>query len=456
MAGAMQESSADSNLQRPPNIVVFLVDDLGWRDLSYAGSRFYRTPNIDRLAAGGVPFTCAYAPAPNCAPSRASLMTGQWTPRHGVFTVGSSARGKARNRKLVPIANRTDLDPDLTTLPELLDEAGYATACVGKWHLGADPTKHGFDVNVGGNASGSPRGGYFAPWNNADLNPAPEGTYLSDHLTEEALSFVSEHAEEPFFLYLSHYGVHTPLQAPDADRELFEDVPPDGGQANPTYAGMVRAVDRSLGRIIEHLDQLELTEQTLVVFTSDHGGHGVSTSNAPLRGSKGMLYEGGLRVPLVLSWPGTLAAGQECEEPVTLLDLFPTLLSVSGPPKLSMAAPMDGDNLMPWLTGSSEWAPRSLYWHFPAYLEAYRKGASPWRTTPAGALRSDGFKLIEWFEDGRVELYDLKADPGESQDLSGAHPRLAADLRAELHRWREQVGAPVPTEREPAFADSAE
>lgn len=443
--GAATEPSTEA---RRPNVVVFLVDDLGWRDVGYAGSAFYLTPHIDALAQGGVRFERAYANAPNCAPSRACLMTGRWTPRHGIYTVGNPARGKARDRRLVPTPNRTELPLEEVTLAEVFAGAGYVTGCFGKWHLGPDPTEHGFQVNVGGNRTGSPKGGYFAPWDNAELPPAADGTYLTDHLTELAVDFVREQRDRPFLLYLSHYGVHTPIQARPEDVAPFEAREPDGGQDNPQYAGMVAAVDRSLGRVVEVLGELGLERDTLVVFTSDHGGHGISTSNLPLRGSKGTLYEGGLRVPLVLSWPEHLPAGDRRWEPVTLLDLLPTLCAASAVPA---PAALDGDDLWPWLTTRVELEPRSLVWHFPAYLEAYRKGGSPWRTTPAAAISRDGLKLIHYFETDSLELYDLVADPGETRVLRDPH--LIQPLWDELRAWQARVAAPVPTEREPAFED---
>jgi arylsulfatase A-like enzyme len=440
--------NAPREAPKSPNVVVFLVDDLGWRDVGYAGSSFYSTPRIDALAAGGVRFEQAYANAPNCAPSRACLMTGRWAPRHGIYTVGSAARGQARNRRLVPTPNRTDLPAEEVTLAEIFRAAGYATACIGKWHLGEDPTQHGFDLNVGGNRTGSPAGGYFAPWRNDRLPPAEAGTYLTDHLTAQAVEFVREQESRPFFLYLSHYGVHTPLQARAEDVAPFLERPPDGAQGNAVYAGMIAAVDRSLGALLDALAEAGVERETLVVFTSDHGGHGVSTSNLPLRGSKGMLYEGGLRVPLVCSWPGRLAAGERCFERVTLLDLLPTLCGACG---LRAPDDLDGSDLWPRLTRGESIAPRSLFWHFPAYLEAYREGASPWRTTPAGAIVKDGFKLIQFFETDRYELYDLVADPSESRPVED--PALRAELAAELDAWQRRVSAPIPTEREPRFVE---
>ena len=453
LAGGLQAqsgaaASGAASLDRPPNIVIFLVDDLGWRDVGFAGSTFYLTPHIDALAQSGVRFERAYANAPNCAPSRACLMTGRWTPRHGIYTVGSSKRGKAQNRRLIPAANRKDLPSEEVTLAEAFAAGGYVTGCFGKWHLGPDPTEHGFHVNVGGNRTGSPGGGYFAPWKNPQLPPAEEGTYLTDHLTDLAIEFVREQGDQPFLLYLSHYGVHTPIQAREEDVAPFREREPDGEQANAKYAGMIAAVDRSLGRVVATLAECGLESDTLVVFTSDHGGHGISTSNLPLRGSKGTLYEGGIRVPLVLSWPGRLTAGERRWAPVTQIDLLPTLCAAS---EVQAPVDLDGDDLWPWLTTDVELEPRSLFWHFPAYLEAYRRGGWPWRTVPVSVIQRDGLKLIENFETGELEVYDLVADQTEAKPVKD--PSLAAELHRELQAWQRRVGAPVQFEPEPAYVE---
>ncbi|MEM7309331.1 MAG: sulfatase [Planctomycetota bacterium] len=450
LAGALAAVQEEATSR--PNVVLFYADDLGWRDVGFAGSAFYETPHLDRLAREGLVFTDAYSNGPNCAPSRACLMSGLWTPRHGVYTVGSAARGKAKNRALIPIENRTDLAPEHVTLAEALGAAGYATCHVGKWHLGDDPRAQGFDVNVGGLAAGSPPGGHFAPYRNAALADGPEGEYLTDRLTDEAIAFLREERSQPFFLYLAHYAVHTPIQAPEELTERFADKPADGGQRNAKYAGMVASLDASLGRIRTALDELGLADNTVVLFTSDNGGHGPVTSMAPLRGAKGMLYEGGIRVPLVALWPGRTAAGTRCAEPVSGLDLYPTLLAVTGASAPEGWTP-DGANLVPLLGGAAELGREALFWHFPAYLQATGKGgAGPWRTTPASAVRAGRYKLLEFYEDGRLELYDLAQDPGEERDLAAERPELRDELHARLSRWRERTAAPVPTERNPKYA----
>lgn len=433
------------------NIVLFYVDDLGWKDVGYMGSRYYETPHIDALAAEGMVFTDAYACGPNCAPSRACLMSGQYSPRHGVYTVGSAARGKAERRKLIPIENTKTLAPRFVTIAEALKAAGYTTATMGKWHLGPDPTTQGFDVNVGGNRSGAPRGGYFSPYRNPQLENGPKGEHLTDRLTDEAVAFIEQHESEPFFLYLTHYAVHTPIQAVPALIEKYREKQPAGGQGNPKYAAMIDSVDQSLGRVMKALDDRGLTERTLVVFYSDNGGHGPITSMAPLRGAKGMLYEGGIRVPLAVRWPGRVKPGSRCAVPVIGVDLYPTFLQAA-----SVARPhdsLDGESLMPLLTSSGPWPERALFWHFPAYLQATgrKQGRRPFRTRPAGAIRVGRYKLLEFFEDGRLELYDLGQDMGETHNLAEQQPDKTRELHARLTEWRTSVEAPVPTELNPLY-----
>jgi len=439
--------------QSKPNIVFILIDDLGWRDVSFMGSHYYETPNIDRLAREGIVFTNAYANAPNCAPTRASLLTGQYTPRHGIYTVGNPARGKAHLRKLIPVPNKTVLDPDKVTIAEVLKSAGYVTAHVGKWHLGKDPDSgpqaQGFDVNIGGNQAGHPKS-YFSPYHNNNLSDGPEGEYLTDRLTKEALQFIKQNSDKPFFLYFSHYAVHTPIQAKPELIQKYRKKPPWNGHKNPTYAAMIESVDESVGQILKILDELNLTEKTIIVFFSDNGGYGPVTSMAPLRGSKGMLYEGGIREPLVVRWPGKIPAGSKCDTPVIGIDFFPTFLEILGlsqPPD----HPLDGESLVPLLFQTGQLKRNAIFWHFPAYLEAYRDTPGPWRTTPAGAVRQGDWKLIEFFEDGRLELYNLKNDISESRNLAGEMPEKTAELHQLLKDWRKSLNAPVPTELNPKY-----
>ena len=435
--------------RRKPNFVFILIDDMGWKDVGFMGSEFYETPKIDKLASEGMVFSNAYANAPNCAPTRACLMSGQYGPRHGIYTVGSSARGKAQNRKLIPIENTTVLDDGIVTIAEALRGAGYVSASMGKWHLGDDPRSQGFDVNVGGNKAGHPRS-YFSPYKNNDLKDGPLGEYLTDRLTAEALKFIEANKDETFFLYLPHYAVHTPIQAKKKLIEKYKKKSPSGGQGNAAYAAMVESTDDGVGRIMDKLDELGIGEDTVVIFFSDNGGHGAVTSMAPLRGSKGMLYEGGIREPMIVRWPGKVKAGSVCDEPVISIDFYPTMLEMAGAKKPAGQV-LDGESIVGLLTGKGKIKREAIYWHFPAYLEGNRNSKSPWRTTPAGAVRCGDYKLIEFFEDGRVELYNLADDISEKNDLSDSMPDKAKELHEKLIAWRKSVDAPVPTEKNPKY-----
>jgi len=454
LAGALVACGAQQNR---PNIVLIVIDDLGWRDVGFMGSRYYETPNIDQLADGGVAFSSAYANAPNCAPSRASLLTGLYPPRHGIYTVGDPARGDARHRALIPVPNRTALDTSLVTIAEALRARGYATAHVGKWHLGGVgslPTDHGFDLNVAGDQRGHPPG-YFYPYKRWEdqLQYLPgegePGEYLTDRLTDEAVGFIERHRERPFFLHLAHYAVHTPLQAQQRLVDKYEGKPVTPEHGDPVYAAMVESVDESIGRIVDKLAELGLAERTLVVFFSDNGGFGPVTAMAPLRGSKGMLYEGGVRVPLVAYWPGTIPPGRTIDAPVIGTDLFPTFIEVAGarPPREAR----DGLSLWSLLTEDGRLPSRPIFWHFPAYLEADRSTPGPFRTTPAAAVRIDDYKLLEFFETGALELYDLRADIGEQRNLVDSLPEVASRLHDAMQAWRAAVGAVVPNEANPAY-----
>ena len=442
----LQSCSMNRAMPSQPNIVLIYMDDLGWHDVGFNGSRYYETPHIDQLARDGIIFSQAYANAPNCAPSRASLLTGQYTTRHKIYTVGSSARGQDSDRQLRPVSNTRTLSLEYVTLAETLRKSGYATAHIGKWHLGGDgflPTDQGFDVNVGGHATGSPQGGYFPPYNNRHLADGPSGEYLTDRLTDEALGFMYQHATRPFFLFLSHFAVHTPIQAKADLIAKYNDKPPSGGQDNPTYAAMIESMDQSVGRILTHLDALGLDSNTMVIFYSDNGGAIQATSNTPLRGFKGMLYEGGIRVPLAIRWTGTIAPGQIIDTPVIGVDFYPTLIELAGADLPDQV--LDGESLMPLLKGTGSIPERNLYWHFPAYLEMPRRFEGPWRTTPAGVVRNSTYKLIEFFEDGALELYRLTDDMEESTNLALEQPEITRELHDDLIAWRVTNDADMPT-----------
>jgi len=437
------------------------VDDLGWRDLGVMGSTYYETPNVDGLAAQGMLFTHAYANAPNCSPSRASLLTGLYTPRHGIYTVGTSERGDPAHRKLVPARNETTLNLDFVTLAEALQRSGYQTGHIGKWHLGGSghlPEDQGFDWSIAGDQAGTPAS-YFFPYRNRgraipDLEEGVEGEYLADRLTDEAIRFIGQDREKPFFLYLSHYSVHTPIRGKPELVDRYRDKPGSGGQENPIYAAMVQSVDESVSRLLMALDTLGLAENTVVFFYSDNGGYGPVTSMAPLRGSKGMLYEGGIREPLIVRWPGHITPGAVSEIPVIGTDVYPTVLEIAGKALLADQE-LDGVSLVSLLEGRSAPEPRSLYCHFPPYLDAYASLEGPFRTSPAISVRLDRYKLLHFFEEERFELYDLLADPSESLDLSSTMPEKTSELRSLLETWWEETGAFIPTEANLLFDPSA-
>ncbi len=451
--------SGRNNRQKKTNIVFIMADDLGWRDVGFMGSRFYDTPNLDRLAGEGMVFTDAYANAPNCAPTRASLLTGQYSPRHGVITVNSSERGESFRRKLIPVENKLELGPDAVTIAEILDDAGYATASVGKWHLGDDPetgpVSQGFGLNVGGYHLGHPRS-HFSPYSNPALPDGPPGEYLGERLTNEAVEFLRANRDQPFFLYLPFYNVHTPIQPRPELVERYRTRAPDGDQRNPEYAAMVEAMDSCVGRVLAALDELKLADDTVVFFFSDNGGHLKYTDNSPLRGGKGMLQEGGIRVPLIVRAPGRTVAGSRCGVPVIGVDFLPTMLELAGvSPQRGLA--LDGTSIVPLLDGAAELPREAIFWHLPVYLEnwSYSDIRDPhWRLTPSGAVRAGRWKLIEHFEDWSVELYDLEHDVGETHNLADSHPAERDRLRSLLRQWRKDVGARVPVERNPDYDPS--
>lgn len=442
----------------PPNIVFILIDDMGWRDLGYTGSDYYESPNIDALAASGLVFNQAYSNAPNCAPTRAALLSGQYAPRHGVYTVGTPERGESRYRQLIPIANNTSLDTSVVTIAESLKEAGYVTGHFGKWHLGNgphNPKNQGFDTSVQG-WWGQGRG-HFMP---DDMDAAPHspdavpGTYMADYLTGQANAFIEENQDRPFFLYLSHYGVHTPIQAKPSYTARFEEKAKGDVHKEPVYAAMIQSIDESVGRVLEQLDTFGLAENTMVVFISDNGGYGPITSMSPLRGAKGMLYEGGIRVPMIVRWPGVTVAGATTDVPVITTDFYPTFLEAAGASQPAGQV-LDGVSLKPLLEGGNELNRAAIYWHFPAYLEAYRNQKTPWRTTPAGAMRQGRYKFIEFFGEEQVELYDLVDDPGEQHNLVDEMPEQVNLMKQAMQNWRMETDAPVPDQPNPAFQPEA-
>lgn len=443
--------SPGAEIPSRPNIVLILADDLGWTDLGCQGSKYYETPNIDRLAREGMRLTSFYV-SQNCAPTRAALISGQYAPRTGVYTVNTLERGRAADRRMDVPRNETKLPLDKITIADVLQRAGYATGMFGKWHLGPQgeyhPGRRGFEEAIVSN------GRHF----NFRTHPpvdVPDGACLGDFLTDRAVDFIERHRQERFFLYLAHFAVHSPYQAKPELVEKYRDKPPAGGHRDPVYAAMIHSVDESVGRVLGALSEFGLAENTLVIFSSDNGGVGGYysseppsekrgiTDNAPLRGGKGTLYEGGIRVPFIARWPAVVQAGTICDEPAVHVDLYPTFLELAGG-RPEPDCPLDGVSLAPILKDPSADLDRdAIYWHFPGYLQSYvhKRG---WRTPPVGVIRAGDYKLLEFFEDGRLELYNLAEDLSERRNLAETMPEKAAGLRSMLAAWRTRLDAPMP------------
>jgi arylsulfatase A-like enzyme len=434
-----------------PNILLIVADDLGWQDLGFMGSSYYETPNLDRLAGEGMHFKRAYAAAANCAPSRACLLTGMYPMAHGIYTVASSERGDPRTRRLIPQPNTDTLRDEFFTLAEALKQSGYTTINIGKWHLGKDPCSQGMDFNVAGGKWGHPKA-YFAPYIYPELE-APEGEYLTDRLTCEAIDFMKKNRDRPFFLYLPYYAVHTPIQSKPSLEQKYELKGGDGCQSNPSYAGMVDNLDSCIGSLMEELEKLDLSENTLVIFTSDNGGIREISCQDPLRAGKGSYYEGGIRVPLVFRWPGKIPDGSASEEPVINLDFYPTLMEIIGDVHDENLV---GLSLCPLLRGVELGMERSLFFHFPVYLEAYSKanddGRDPlFRTRPGSVIIEGNWKLHYYYEDGGIELYNLSSDPGERDNLTIENPGKKEELLNKLQTWLKEEHAPVQFQANPQF-----
>jgi len=442
---------ATSTLPDKPNIVYIMADDLGYTDLACYGSKYYETPNIDNLASQGMRFLQGYSCGPNCQPTRAALMSGQYGPRTGIYTVGNIDRFDWQSRPLKPVENVVELPLKKITLADSLKNNGYKTALFGKWHLGQQgehhPSKRGFDeaiVSMGKHYDfvTIPKVAY------------PQGTYLADFLTNKAVNFINQNKEKPFFLCVHHFGVHSPYEAKRELIERFQKKQGVGGHNNPTYAAMLFSVDESVGRILKTLDDLNLSKNTLVIFTSDNGGvggyaregikqGGDKTDNTPLRGGKGMLYEGGIRVPYIFRMPGTINPGTTSNTPICSVDLYPTLHEFSKS-ELPKNYKLDGESYLSQLQGgSSKSLKRSdIFWHFPGYLGA---GENTYRTKPVSVIRSENYKLLEFLEDGKIELYNLVEDVGEKNNLASQMPDLKKELYDKLTNWRKDIKAPMPT-----------
>jgi arylsulfatase A-like enzyme len=449
-----------------PNILLILIDDLGWRDLACYGSTFYETPNLDRLARQGVLFTDAYASCPVCSPTRASIMCGKYPARVGLTQfIGGASEGMLAD---VPYLHYLPLEEK--SIASVLREAGYHTWHVGKWHLGDEdfyPEKHGFDVNVAGCHWGMPGNGYFSPWGNPRLEDGPKGEYLTDRLTDEAIRLIRSRGRKPFFMHLSHYAVHNPIQAPQELIEKYRrkaaDMKIDNMpcivegeyfpcvhkrnkrvrrrviQSDPAYAAMVENLDANVGRVLEALEEEGIAENTLVMFASDNGGLSTAenspTCNYPLSEGKGWNYEGGTRVCQIARWPGVVTPGGQCHVPVTSTDFYPTFLEAAGLPLMPQQH-CDGVSLMPLFRGGDSLSRDAIYWHYPHYSN---QGG-----TPAASVVSGDWKLIEFFEDGHLELYDLREDISETRNLAAARPDVAQRFHKMLKAWQREVQAAIP------------
>ena len=446
--------------QMKPNIVYILADDMGAMDTGYSGNEFYETPNIDRLAADGMIFNRSYSGGPNCMPTRGCLMSGMYCPRTNLWTPGGKSKGNFKFMKLlVPnkkneqggnaFQSSTALKPEVTCLAEVLKPAGYATARFGKWHLGEDT--QGFDISSWAGVTNYPSEGK-GYW---DINN-------STKITDAAVSFIDDHQKQPFFLYLSHFEVHTPLKANEKVIQKYQQKLASKVweyDYNPTYAAMIEALDNSVGRVLQKLDELALSKNTLAIFASDNGGVGKVTPLKPLKGAKGSLYEGGVRVPTCMKWPGKISAGTTCNTPITSVDWMPTFTEIAGG-QLPEDQPVDGVSLLPLMNGDSI-SQRSIFWHYPLYLagQVAQDRVVPvagtnhlyWRGVPSSAICNGDWKLIHFLEDDHVELYNVVEDVSETNNLAQANAAKADELLQELNRWRKETNAPMPSEINPAF-----
>ncbi len=461
----VSQIAAQENNQFNPNLLFILVDDLGYGDLGFTGSTFYETPHINRLAKEGVSFSNAYAACPVSSPSRAAIMTGKYPARINLtdYIPGNQAYGPHKDQRLASLPFNHHLDKSEITIAEAFRRNGYSTFFAGKWHVGETPEYYpdqfGFEENKGGNKTGHPAGGYFSPYKNPQLEDGPEGEYLTDRLTDEVINYIRQSDKKPFLAYLSFYTVHLPLQAkPEKiakyEQKLRKMQFPDTEflkegktyhkqfQNIPAFAAMVEALDDNIGRLMQTLKELDIERETIVVFTSDNGGMATSnrtdnipTCNLPLRAGKGHLYEGGIRVPLIIRWNEHIPASETSAEPVTGTDFYPTLLDLCKLPLLPEQH-TDGVSVKQALFG--ELVPRdAIYWYFPHY-----SGGLGGR--PAAAVRKGNYKLIEFFEDNYTELYDVVNDVSETTDLTDKNPDLSMQMRTLLHQWYQEVNALMP------------
>lgn len=440
--------SINAFAQKQPNIILIFADDMGYKDCGFTGSATFETPHLDALSKRGMVFPNAYAGAGNCAPSRACLLSGQYAPRHGVYTVGSTTRGPVEQMRVVPVPNKEELAPRITTMAEGLKQAGYATALFGKWHLGNDaetrPTAQGFDTFFDSREKN--------PNKKRDEPTDPKGIFS---LTDKAQSFITTNKDRPFFVFLAHHAIHSSLEARPASIERFRKKGLDNKKA--LYAACVYDLDEGVGQLMAHLDKLGLSENTLVIFTSDNGATQQS-SQEPLRGNKGGYYEGGIREPFIAHWPGQIKPGSTNPTPIINLDLYPTFLAAAGVKKLPSV--LDGENLLPLFSGKMTTTEReAIFWHFPGYLDVpvIRGRDQVFRTRPVTVMRKGNWKIHlyheEWLLDGgraniatnkAVELYDLTTDEGERTNLANTNKAKRDELLTDLLGWMNRTKAPMP------------
>lgn len=459
----VKAQNSNASIPQKPNVVFILVDDLGLKDLSCTGSKFYETPNVDRIAQEGTVFTQGYACSAVCSPSRASIMTGQFTARHGITDwIGAKSgtvwRTENRFNKLLPAEYTQELPKAALLLPEVMKANGYKTFFAGKWHLGEKgsyPEDHGFDINKGGWEVGSPKGGYFSPWENPSLPNLKDGENLEMRLAKETSAFIEQQKGTPFFAFLSFYAVHGPIQTTEAKWKKYRDKAEKNGlaqngyvmekdlpirqvQDNPVYGGLVESMDDAVGEVLNTLKRLNLEENTIIIFTSDNGGvssgDAFSTSNLPLRGGKGYQWEGGIREPYFIKIPWLKKSVKQIDFPATGADFFPTLLDFAHIPLLPKQH-MDGVSLKPLFEGKIL-KDRELYWHYPHYGN---QGGQPNAT-----IRYNNWKLIHYWEDGHDELYDLAKDPYEQTDLASKNLKETQRLNTKLLNWLKSVNAKYP------------
>ena len=467
------EVSAQNQQQedKGPNFLFILADDLGYKDLGCYGSSFHETPNLDELASQGVKFTNAYAACPVSSPTRSSIMTGKYPARTnntdwlGAPQPDNVENHWTRNKTLLPAEYREYMELDETTLAEAFKNNGYSTFFAGKWHLGPSekywPTKQGFDVNKGGYSAGSPNtsgeaNGYFSPYGNPELEDGPKGEHLPNRLAEETVDFIDNHKDERFLAYLSFYSVHNPQMARDDLKKKYQRKKDSLGlevkwgkegsrkerlvQCSPVYAGMVEALDLAVGKVMDKLEASGLDENTIIIFMSDNGGlstsEGHPTTNVPLRAGKGWLYEGGIREPMIIKWPGVTESNTVCDFPVTSTDFYPTMLEMAGLP-LKPEQHKDGVSLVNLLKKDKKPDRKAIYWHYPHYGN---QGGSP-----GSAIRWGRYKLIKFYENDRVELYDLSVDLREKHDISDDKPELTQKLLQKLNTWLDKTNARYPS-----------